>query len=259
MTWRLLDTPPAPGAWNMAVDEALLASVRKGAPPVLRFYRWEPACLSLGRNQPARDRYDLDGIRARGLEVVRRPTGGRAVLHDRELTYSVAVREGVLGSPRAAYAQINRALAAGLGRIGVPAELQGRTGHRSPAPSLAPCFREPAEGEITAAGRKLVGSAQFREGKTMLQHGSLLLEGDQALVRELLRDPSAQELGDPPVSLAMLLGVVPAWEPLVAALRAGWEEVLGVVLEPAELAPGELQCVDRLVPRYRSTAWTWRH
>jgi lipoyl(octanoyl) transferase len=88
--WRLLDTPPAPGAWNMAVDEALAESVRAGGAPVLRFYRWSPACLSLGRNQPA-DGYDRDRIRRRGVEVVRRPTGGRAVLHHRELTYSVAV------------------------------------------------------------------------------------------------------------------------------------------------------------------------
>ena len=83
--WRLLDTPPAPGAWNMAVDEALADSVREGGAPVLRVYRWAPPCLSLGRNQPT-DGYDRDEIRRRGLEVVRRPTGGRAVLHHRELT-----------------------------------------------------------------------------------------------------------------------------------------------------------------------------
>ena len=241
----------------MAVDEALLASVRSGAPPVLRFYRWEPACLSLGRNQPARGRYDLGAIRARGLDVVRRPTGGRAVLHDRELTYSVVVRDGVLGSPRAAYAQINRALAAGLRRVGVPAELQGRTGRRAPAPSLAPCFREPAEGEITAGGRKLIGSAQFREGKTILQHGSLLLEGDQALVHELLRDPSTEGVGDPPASLAVLLDELPGWDALTGALRVGWEQTLDVVLRPAELESSELLCAERLLPRYQGAAWTW--
>ncbi|HLM68541.1 MAG TPA: hypothetical protein VK358_13475, partial [Longimicrobium sp.] len=100
--WRLLDTPPAPGAWNMAVDEALAQSVRAGEPPVLRVYRWSPPCLSLGRNQPSGG-YDRDEIRRRGLDVVRRPTGGRAVLHHRELTYSVAAAEGVLGGPRQAY------------------------------------------------------------------------------------------------------------------------------------------------------------
>jgi lipoyl(octanoyl) transferase len=80
-TLAVLDTGPAPGAWNMAVDAALMDAVREGTPPVLRFYRWEPACLSLGRNQPARGHYDADALRAEGVDVVRRPTGGRAVLH----------------------------------------------------------------------------------------------------------------------------------------------------------------------------------
>jgi lipoate-protein ligase A len=181
-----MDTPPAPGAWNMALDEALAASVRAGAPPVLRLYRWAPACLSLGRHQPARGRYDQAALRERGLDVVRRPTGGRAVLHDRELTYSVAVPDGVLGTPREAYAAVNRALVAGLRLLGVPARLQPTTGRRAPVPSLAPCFQEPVEGEVVAAGRKLVGSAQRRDRGVILQHGSLLLENDQREVRGLL-------------------------------------------------------------------------
>ncbi|HEV2149493.1 MAG TPA: hypothetical protein VGR37_18985, partial [Longimicrobiaceae bacterium] len=101
----------------MAVDAALAESVRQGGLPVLRFYRWDPPCLSLGRNQPAAGRYDLDALRARGVDVVRRPTGGRAVLHDRELTYSVAVADGALGGPRECYAAVNRALVAGLRRL----------------------------------------------------------------------------------------------------------------------------------------------
>src|SRR5215213_2662474 len=104
--WRLLDTPPAPGAWNMAVDEALAESVRRGGAPVLRVYRWSPPCLSLGRNQPARGRYRLDALAARGIDVVRRPTGGRAVLHDRELTYAAALPEALFGGPRPAYAAV---------------------------------------------------------------------------------------------------------------------------------------------------------
>src|SRR4028119_220945 len=100
--WRLIDTPPAPGAWNMAVDEALAESVRQGGLPVLRLYRWSPRCLSLGRNQPARGRYDTAALAARGIDVVRRPTGGRAVLHDRELTYCAALPAALLGGPRPA-------------------------------------------------------------------------------------------------------------------------------------------------------------
>src|SRR4028119_1470164 len=99
--WRLIDTPPAPGAWNMAVDEALAESVRQGGLPVLRLYRWSPRCLSLGRNQPARGRYDTAALAARGIDVVRRPTGGRAVLHDRELAYCAAVPQALLRGPGA--------------------------------------------------------------------------------------------------------------------------------------------------------------
>lgn len=255
---RLLDTPPAPGAWNMAVDEALARSVRAGASPVVRFYRWSPPCLSLGRNQPARGRYDLDTLRARGIDVVRRPTGGRAVLHDRELTYSVVVREGVLGSPRQCYAAINRALVAGLRALGVRAALQPRTGARAPAPSLAPCFLDPTEGEVVVGGRKLVGSAQRRQGGVVLQHGSLLLECDQREVRGLLLDPAPHGGGDaPPATLAELCDPLPSWERLTAALAQGWEKATGGSLRPDALTPAEEEVAREIAARYRDPAWTW--
>ena len=270
--WRLLDTPPAPGAWNMGVDEALAESVAAGGAPVLRFYRWSPACLSLGRNQPARGRYDLDALAARGIDVVRRPTGGRAVLHHRELTYSVAVPDGALGSPRAAYSAINRALVAGLRRMGAPAALHPPTGRRAPVPSLAPCFAEPVEGEVVAAGRKLVGSAQRRVEGVVLQHGSLPIEDDQSLV-PLLRispvDESAEDEGpigvDPEGStgageagtLTALLGRAPAWDELTAALAAGWEEALGVGLRPDALTEEEEARARAHAERFAGPAWTW--
>lgn len=256
-TWRLLDTPPAPGAWNMALDEALADGIREGGAPVLRLYRWSPPCLSLGRNQPAAGRYDDDALRRRGIDVVRRPTGGRAVLHHRELTYSVVMAEGALGSPRAAYAAVNRALVAGLRRLGVDARLQPRTGSRAPAPSLAPCFRDPVEGEVTAAGRKLVGSAQRRDRGVLLQHGSLLLDDDQDAVRALLRAPPARDDGDAPATLAALLPRLPTWDALVAALAGGWEEATGLPLEPG--APTETERRRAAVhrARYADPAWTW--
>jgi lipoate-protein ligase A len=261
-----MDTPPAPGAWNMALDEALATSVRGGAAPVLRVYRWSPACLSLGRNQPARGRYDEAALRARGLHVVRRPTGGRAVLHDRELTYSVAVPEAVLGSPRETYAAVNRALVAGLRLLGVPARLQPRTGRRAPPPSLAPCFQEPVEGEVVASGRMLVGSAQRRDRGVILQHGSLLLENDQREVRGLLvgsaessasTGGAAEGADEAPATLAGLLGVVPPWEELVGALAAGWEASTGARLVRAEPSPAEVEAAREAAERYGSAAWTW--
>lgn len=254
--WRLLDTPPAPGAWNMAVDDALADSVRAGGPPVLRVYRWSPACLSLGRNQPS-DGYDRGEIARRGLDVVRRPTGGRAVLHHRELTYSVAAREGELGGPRQAYAAINRALVAGLRRLGVPAHLQPAGTARAPLPSLAPCFEQPVEGEVTAAGRKLVGSAQRRDRGVLLQHGSLPVHDDQSAVVQLLRADARGPAPEPPATLLDLLGQAPAWETLVDALAAGWRETLCAALVRDGLTGEEAQRAQGHRARYEDPAWTW--
>lgn len=240
----------------MALDEALAESVKRGGPPVLRFYRWSPACLSLGRNQPARGRYDRAALAARGLDVVRRPTGGRAVLHDRELTYSVAVADGALGPPREAYAAVNRALVAGLRRLGVPAALQPGAG-RAAAPSLRPCFADPAEGEVVAGGRKLVGSAQRRSGRTLLQHGSLLLEDDQTAVRTLLLEGGAGEEAEAPATLGGLLGGVPGWEELTAALAEGWREALGVETARDAPTPEEEERAAGHAARFAGPAWTW--
>lgn len=256
--WRLIDSPPAPGRFNMALDAALMEAVRDGGEPVLRFYRWSPACLSLGRNQPAAGLYDEDAIRGRGIEVVRRPTGGRAVLHDRELTYSVVMPEGTLGAPRAAYATINQALVRGLRALGVDAALQPASGGRAAPPSISPCFREPAEGEVVVAGRKLVGSAQYREAGVTLQHGSLLLEGDQREVVELLLEPSPPDPADRPATLAEVLSPLPEWGVLVEALSAGWREVVGGALSAGDPSDDEVAAAHALARRFSSSAWTWR-
>jgi lipoate-protein ligase A len=255
--WRLLDTPPAPGAWNMAVDEALAASVAAGGEPVLRFYRWDPPCLSLGRNQPARGRYDLEALAARGWQVVRRPTGGRAVLHHRELTYAAVLPQALLGGPRPAYAALNAALVTGLRLLGAEVTLQPAGGVRAPAPSLAPCFARPVEGEVVAGGRKLVGSAQRRLGEVLLQHGSLPLHDDQAELAGLLREPAEEESGEAPATLAALLGREPGWDELTRALARGWEETLGVVLRPGGLDAAERAAAGELAGRYAAPAWTW--
>jgi lipoate-protein ligase A len=253
---RLLITPPARGAWNMALDEALMESVRAGGEAVVRFYGWAPACLSLGRNQPAAGMYREDAIAAAGLDVVRRPTGGRAVLHDRELTYSVVTPAGLLGSPRESYARVNRALAAGVRRLGVPARIQPPRAGRAPVPSLAPCFRDPAEGEVVVEGRNLIGSAQYREGEVVLQHGSLLLEDDQRRVSDLLRERGPEE--EAPAVLSSYLTPIPDSQVLIAALVEGWrEEVPGAVVR-SEPSPAELARAEALEARYADPAWTWR-
>lgn len=255
--WRLIDTPPARGPFNMAMDAALMDSVRVGAPPVLRFYRWSPACLSLGRNQPAAGHYDEAALRARGIDVVRRPTGGRAVLHDRELTYSVVIPHRALGPPRSAYATINAALVSGLRQLGVDASLQPASARLATVPSIAPCFRDPAEGEVVAGGRKLVGSAQVRQGGVMLQHGSLLFEDDQSMVAELLREPQRSTPDELPATLSAFLDPLPNWSVLVAALVAGWRAVVGADLSETDPTPSEIRSAERLSADYARVAWTW--
>lgn len=241
----------------MALDEALMESVRAGAPPVLRFYRWSPACLSLGRNQPAAGHYDAAAIAERGIDVVRRLTGGRAVLHDRELTYSVVMPDRALGSARAAYTLINAALVAGLGRLGLAVALQPPSTEHAPAPSLAPCFRDPAEGEIVLAGRKLVGSAQVRMDGVILQHGSLLFRDDQSEVAGLVSggDTVGEER---PATLADHLDPLPAWSRIVEALTAGWRETISRRLVESAPTPTELESARRIAARYSDPRWTWR-
>lgn len=250
----------------MAYDQALLESVQAGGPPVLRCYRWAPACLSLGRNQVVARREAVEmATAARGFELVRRATGGAAVLHDRELTYSVAVPVGVLGSPRETYLAINRALVAGLRRLGVAAEVAGSSGIAGGMPNWEnPCFQAPAPGEVVVGGLKLVGSAQRREGRTLLQHGSLLLAGDQGVVAECLAGERSA-VGDvvpSPASgfttLAALLHPLPSWLELISAITAGFADTLGLTLRPSSLAPAERARITPLTAHFESPDWTWR-
>jgi lipoyl(octanoyl) transferase len=269
--WRLVvgdgtGLAPADGATNMGIDVALLEGVRRGAGPALRFYRWAPPCLSFGRNQPARDLYDLRAASARGIDFVRRPTGGQAVLHADELTYAVVAPVALIGRPREAYRRINEALVLGLNALGIPAELavvRARAAGPSAREWGMACFRRPEAGEVVASGRKLVGSAQRVEGRVILQHGSLLLGGSQAGAEELLRTAGATagaavERPTGWTTLEAELGARPETPALVAALTAGFERVLGTSLARGTLTDPEVAEAGRLKERYGSAAWTWR-
>src|SRR6202158_2414728 len=192
--WRLLVDAAAGGAWNMAVDEVLLDGVVAGAAaPTLRFYGGIPACLSLGSFQPF-DVVDLDGCRALGVDVVRRPTGGRAILHDCELTYSVALPASVLGHDGGvlpSYYRLSLALQDGLRRLGVPATLAPKSAAGGPPVHGPVCFDHPSAHEILLRGRKLVGSAQMRRAGGILQHGSILIEPRIDKLAACLRLPVA--------------------------------------------------------------------
>lgn len=252
-TWRLVETAPAPGAWNMAVDEVLLESVRLGGAPTLRFYRWSPACLSLGRNQPLAD-IDVASLAEVGVDLVRRPTGGRAVFHDDELTYAVALSDRAIGSPRAAYRSINRVLLEALNGLGAAVELQPPGGLPVRIDGGSPCFADAAEGEVLAAGRKLIGSAQARSGGFLLQHGSLPLRPRPAgadLPGWLLGQIGA------PAYLARLLDPVPSTDALVSAITAVWSERIGPV-ERSGLSRSEADRAERVRARFEDPVWTAR-
>jgi lipoate-protein ligase A len=241
----------------MAVDDALMDSARAGQ-ATLRVYGWEPGCLSFGRNQTARGRYD--GVRAaeRGIDVVRRPTGGRSVFHHHELTYSVTASVETWGGLRDAYLRINRALAAGVRALGVPARVvdQPRSGP-TPRPTVRACFRDPLPGEVIVDGRKLIGSAQWRDRGALLQHGSLLLHNEQSTVEDLTIG-GAGPVEVPAAGLAEYLDPPPDADTIAAALSASFANELDCVVTREELTALEFEEAERRLARYEDDAWTWR-
>jgi lipoyl(octanoyl) transferase len=252
---RLLVSAAADGATNMALDEALLRRSARTGETVFRLYVWATPTVSLGRNQPARGCYDLELARARGIDFVRRPTGGRAILHHREITYAVAAPLSTHGSLLESYRTINRLLLEALRTLGVDAR-EAAASARAPAPSSAPCFDMPVAGELVADGRKLVGSAQVRDGNAFLQHGSILLEDDQQQLTELVVRP---ESSPAPATLRALTGRLVTVQEFAGALAAAVARQDGQ--PPHTLEPDDplLEDVRSLIrTRYAHAAWTWR-
>src|SRR4051812_27223739 len=213
----MLLTPPLRGPENMALDEALMARARRTGQHVLRVYGWSEPTLSLGRNQRAHGAYRTDELARRGIGVVRRPTGGRALLHHREVTYSVTAPCTADAGLAAEYARINVLLGSALQALGVRVDVAAPP-TRSAPPSATPCFAEPARGELIVDGRKLVGSAQWRHDGALLQHGSILVDDDQASIPSLMREPVA--LTGRPATLRDALGRAPVLSEVAEALFA---------------------------------------
>lgn len=237
----------------MARDHALARELPEGE-GVLRLYSWNPPGISFGRNEPSRGRYDLARAMEEGVTFVRRPTGGRAVLHHGELTYALVFPARAMGGLKAAYHLINRGLLAGIQGLGAVAELANPSGPSQP-PDAGPCFRQPARGEVTARGRKLIGSAQVRMGAAVLQHGSIILDGDQSLLRVLRGD--GEEV-PPPATLKGLLGFVPEMEALGEALRVGLTRTLGGTWKEDFWRKSEVLASEELEAHYSDADWTWR-
>ena len=254
--WHLwIDESPRPGWANMAVDLALLDRAEHHGESWLRLYTWLPHCLSFGRHEPATRRYDRHRITTLGLDTVRRPTGGRAVWHARELTYAVAAPEARFGSLSNAYTDIHRLLGKALGALGLEVTLAPRV----PVPGLGTgaCFARAVGGEVLVRGRKVVGSAQMRRGGALLQHGSILLHDDQSHVARVerhscsgtmpdcwagLTGPEGNQLHATAVAAAVTRAAVHHW-------KGDWQQVCdpGMILGAAAAH----------FPRFASSTWTW--
>jgi lipoate-protein ligase A len=207
----------------MAIDEALLDDAVQSAGAFLRLYRWNPPTLSFGRNEPTSELYDRDAIDRRGIAVVRRPTGGKAVWHEHEVTYAVAAPISMFGSLRNAYRTIHMRLAAALRSLGADTQLAPNGPTVRPFGGLTSCFAAPAGGELLVQGKKLVGSAQVRRREAFLQHGSILLDGSQDIVAAVSRWPSAVS-GE--TTLAAILHRAVSFDEVTAAIIAAWGEPL---------------------------------
>ncbi len=252
MQWHFLVTPPADGAENMARDEALMRWSARTGHAAFRVYGWSAPTLSLGRNQRAHGCYDRDAARERGIGIVRRPTGGRALLHLREITYSATLPCDDAAAAADAYRSINDVLLDALARMGVPATMASQS--EALPPGLRPCFDAPSAHEIAIEDRKLVGSAQWRHDGALLQHGSILVGDDQHWIVELMTEQIS------PVTRAATLleaiGREPGLDEGAEALRLALAARVGAL---AELPAGSVDA-DTAVLRagYCDDTWTWR-
>lgn len=252
----------------MAVDESILLHIGRGdSPPTLRLYAWTPACLSLGYAQPFAD-VDAKRLRERGWEIVRRVTGGRAILHTDELTYSVIAPNNeprVAGTVLESYSRLAQALLLAVKNLNVPVEMK-QVEQNGILLNNPICFEVPSTYEITVDGRKLIGSAQARKKEGVLQHGSLPLSGDltricEALVfeDELARTDAANRLLLRATTVESALGREVGWEEASQAFIRAFEAQLGLSFEHGKLSEKEISRTEELVrEKYGHPSWTER-
>lgn len=240
------------GPENMALDQALLEEADRTGRAFLRLYRFDPPCLSFGRNEPARERYDAATIARLGLDTVRRPTGGRAVWHDQEVTYAVAAPVSAFGSLRDAYREIHERLTAALQSLGADATLAPDRPSARPPDRRSPCFATAAGGEVLIRGRKVIGSAQLQLGAAFLQHGSILLDGSQGMLSAVSRKPQAASGA---TTLSGSLGRPVTFAEVAEAVVRVWEDDVTLTIPyrplPSPTAPPS-------TARFSDPAWTWR-
>lgn len=268
--WRLIKSPASSAAYNMALDEAFLSTTaQKKELPTLRLYSWQVPSLSLGYAQPAAD-VDQDELAKRGWQLVRRPTGGKAILHTDELTYSITApldEPLVAGSLLESYQRISRALQTALNLLetntiadNIP-DLPFEISKKEPV-----CFQTPSNYEITWNGKKLIGSAQARKLGGVLQHGSLPLYGDLSRITQVLsypsqteRDSAANKTLAQATTLESAAGRVISWEQAAEAVIQSFSTEIGITFIPGQPTSDELTLADELVQtKYGSYSWNFR-
>jgi len=253
--WRLIVDGPVDGALNMALDRAIQVRRQQGsAPPTLRLYRWSRPTVTLGRFQRV-EGVDASFCQANGIDIVRRFTGGRGVLHDDEVTYSViaAVDDGVPSGVARSYRHLCAALAEAYAALGARAELTERDrGHRG----TEACYLQTTRADLSSGDAKLSGSAQVWLGETVMQHGSFVMTRDVASEARVFRlDPvQARRLADHTTTLEALLGRRPGHDEIIDAVKRGFERSLGITLVGGELGADEAELAASLAAERYVTA-----
>ena len=280
MEWRLIKDGYHTGFMNMAIDEAIMIAHREGlVPPTIRFYQWSPPAVSLGYFQDLKKEIDVDVCKNLGIDIVRRPTGGKAVLHDKELTYSFIIRENhplVNNSILETYKKISGGMIRGLSYLGITAEIvplreklkseslpkgEKSETHHSDFKSI--CFSVPSQYEVQVEGKKIVGSAQVRKREIVLQHGSLLIELEKDKLFSVFNFPSAQirerfKTRFNATSLEEILKRKINFSELSEILPRGFEEEFGVRLVEGKLTEQEEKISkDLLENKYSTYEWNY--
>ena len=272
--WYFIHSGPCSPSFNMAMDEALLNwHSEKLIPPVIRFYEWEPATLSIGYFQQVHKDIDLDEVRRQGLGFVRRPTGGRAVLHEHELTYSIIVEEDYPNMPQSvteAYRVLSEGLLLGFRNLGLDAYFSvpdtAEKKEDLKKPKSAVCFDAPSWYELVVEGRKVAGSAQTRQKGVILQHGAILLDMDEEKLLSLFkfadeeaREKMRQKLPEKAVAMNRLVDKPFTIEQCVGAFKSGFQDSLGIELIPYELTEAQLAYIEQLEKeKYANDEWNFK-
>lgn len=271
--WNFINTGSKNPYYNMAMDEALLNFVSRGEiDPVIRFYTWNPATLSIGYFQRLQKEIDIDKVKEKGYGLVRRQTGGRGVLHDKELTYSVIVPESHPNMPSTvteAYKIISQGLLEGFKNLGfetyfaIPRSKEERDKLKQPRSSV--CFDAPSWYELVVEGRKIAGSAQTRQKGVILQHGSILQDIDIDDIfdmfifkNERLKAKMKENFVQKAVAINDISNQHITLNEMENAFKSGFKKGLNIDFKPLELTEKQKEEVQELEEKYRSEAWMHR-